>query len=144
MCDSLIPIRSFVGRCGSTGKTERTPQRGCRIRAGPASAADLESRTQAGAQPARWGSDHHWFVHPVHAPVPHLAFCHCCEIFYSAVFPQPAEETQVPHVGLTAARSSAWTKGTGERTHRRRCRNETAESSVGLSPNCPADRLGFR
>jgi hypothetical protein len=29
----------------------------------------------------------------------------------SSVFPQPAEETQVPHVVLTAARSSAWTKG---------------------------------
>jgi len=50
-------------------------------------------------------------VRPVHARVPHLAFGHCCEAVHSAVFPQPAEETQVPHAVLTAARSSAWTKG---------------------------------
>src|SRR5215470_8862856 len=37
--------------------------------------------------------------------------------------------------------TSAWPKGAGERTHRRRCRNETAESHLGLSPHCPADRL---
>ena len=42
-------------------------------------------------------------------------------------FPQPAEETQVPHVVLVEAWTSAWPKGAGERTHRRRSRNETAK-----------------
>src|SRR5215467_12700321 len=74
------------------------------------------------------------------APVPDLAF----GMVVKPSFPQPAEETQVPHVVLTAARSSARTERIGETTHRRRCRNETAESELGLSPNCPADRLGFR
>src|SRR5215472_9272200 len=59
-------------------------------------------------------------------------------------FPQQVVETQVPHVVLVEAWTSAWPKGAGERTHRRRCRNETAESHLGLSPHGPADRLGFR
>src|SRR5215813_5151047 len=126
------PIRSFVGHYGSTGKTGQTSQRVCRIRAGPASAADLESRTQAGAQPTRWGSDHHCGVRPVHARVPHLAFGHCCEAVHSAVFPQPAEETQVPHAVLTAARSSAWTKGPEK---------ELIAAVVAMNPNRSCHRI---
>ena len=58
------------------------------------------------------------------APVPDHAF----GMVVKPSFPQPAEETQVPHVVLNAAQSSAWTERIGETTHRRRCRNETAES----------------
>src|SRR5262249_10625523 len=41
-------------------------------------------------------------------------FCHCVEAFHSAVFPQSAEATQVLHVVLASAWTSAWPKGAGE------------------------------
>src|SRR5215472_11538429 len=51
------------------------------------------------------------------APDLRLTFRYRCEAFHSAVFPQSAEETEVPHVVLTPAPSSAWTQGTEERAH---------------------------
>ncbi len=37
-----------------------------------------------------------------------------------------------------------WPEGTEHRPHRRRRRNETPQSELGLSPHRPADREGFR
>ena len=71
-------------------------------------------------------SDHRWLVHPLHASGPRLTVRDRFEAFHSAVFPPSAEETEVPHVVLTSAASSAWTQGIGQRAHQRRCRDETA------------------
>ena len=67
------------------------------------------------------GSDHRWLVRPFHTSGSRLPFRYRVEAFHSAVFPQSAEETEVPHVVLTPSPSSAWTQGTGERAHQRRC-----------------------
>ena len=97
-CATSYPIRSSDRHRGPTGRAGRTPFRCCRVRAGPASTADPQSRAQACAQPACRGSDHRRLVHPFHAPGTCLR---------SAIVLKPStllhlhsvlQQTKVPHV----------------------------------------------
>jgi putative transposase len=76
-------------------------------------------------------------------PVAPFAFCHRSEAHHFAVFPQCAEKTKVPIAVLAKVPTQTGAKGTGEGTHRRRCGDETTESQLGLSPDCPAVALAF-
>src|SRR5215831_9011347 len=60
-------IVSMVRLAGPGG----TPVRGCRIRAGPPSPADPQSRAPACAQPARLGSHRRRLAHPLDEPGTH-------------------------------------------------------------------------
>src|SRR5450755_1726233 len=111
---------------------------------GPSSAADLESRSKACAQAACGRPHHRRSVRVFLTPVAPFAFCHRSEAHNSAVFSQCAEKTKVPIAVLAKVPTPTGAKGTGEGTHRRRCGDETTESQLGLSPDCPADRLGLR
>ena len=144
MRDFLILFVHVIVTVARLAKARRTPFRRRRIRAGPASTAGPQSRPQACAQPPRHGSYHRRLVHPFHATGPRPPFRHRSEAFHSAPSPQCAEETKVPLVVFARAQASAWSEGTEERPDRRSRRDETAQSQLGLSPHCSADRVGFR
>src|SRR5262245_32653505 len=90
------------------------------------------------------GSHHRRLVHPLHTPGAGFLFRHRSEACHSAPSPECAAETKVPLVVFARAQASAWSKRTEERPYRRGRRDETAQSALGLSPHCPADRVGLR
>src|SRR5262249_42670131 len=59
-------------------------------------------------------------------------------------FSQDADEAKVPPPVFTQTGPTAGSQRTHERTHRRRCGNEAAQSHLGLQANCTAYRSGLR
>ena len=84
------------------------------------------------------------FVYSFHSPGTLSSLGHRSEAFHSAASPRLATEAEVPDVVLAQERASAWAERTKQRHHRRSRGNETAQSDLGLSPHCPADRASIR
>src|SRR5262245_33990810 len=108
------------------------------------SSPDSESGSEACSQPSGFGSHHRWSVHFADASGEGPAIRRRVKAIDADAFSQDADEAKVPPPVFTQTGPTARSQRTHERTHRRRCGNEAAQSHLGLQANCTAYRSGLR
>ena len=94
------------------------------------------------SQPSSVSSHHRWFVHPLHASGSCFAVGDRFKDLHSAASPQNAGQAEVPAAVFIETSPPAGSQRADETVDRCGCRNETAQSHLGLQANCSADRPG--
>ena len=90
------------------------------------------------------GSYPSWLLVFVHASKTHCQIINHHQAVYPASFSRRIEEAKVSTAVLTKRWTQAWAEGALQRNDKRHSRDETAQSTIRLSPHCPTDQHGIR